>query len=217
MIRKTFYDFQLPNIFKFINKSKIECSFFNNSKINKKNLIYLNKFNYVDNNTPKIIRIIKDDNNNNKIILENFDEEDQKRLNDQNNINKNENTETKIKTNTSSSKLKIFGDVKIETNIINEIPQKKIKHKEVENKNNKNNKENKVLAKDNEFNIFNNNNELEKESITLENSEELTENILNYNQFFSDYCRVYVKAGDGGNGSISVLKGPLFDQGIKCL
>lgn len=44
----------------------------------------------------------------------------------------------------------------------------------------------------------------------LTNKEEVTENLLNYEQFFSDFCRVYMKAGDGGNGMISFIKGPLF-------
>lgn len=42
--------------------------------------------------------------------------------------------------------------------------------------------------------------------------EELTENLIKYEQFFSDYCRVYMKAGDGGNGLISYIKGPMFDD-----
>jgi hypothetical protein len=44
------------------------------------------------------------------------------------------------------------------------------------------------------------------------NKEEINENLINYQQFFSDYTRLYIKAGDGGNGLISFLKGPLFSD-----
>lgn len=45
-------------------------------------------------------------------------------------------------------------------------------------------------------------------------NEETSDNLLTRNNFFSDYCRLYIKAGDGGNGTYSVMKGPLFDQSI---
>jgi GTP-binding protein len=40
----------------------------------------------------------------------------------------------------------------------------------------------------------------------------LSENLIKYDQYFSDYCRVYIKAGDGGNGLISIIKGPMFND-----
>jgi GTP-binding protein len=42
--------------------------------------------------------------------------------------------------------------------------------------------------------------------------EEIVENLITYDQYFSDYCRIYMKAGDGGNGSCSIMKGPLFSD-----
>ena len=42
--------------------------------------------------------------------------------------------------------------------------------------------------------------------------EEVEENLITYSQYFSDSCRLYVKAGDGGNGSLSILKGPMFSD-----
>jgi hypothetical protein len=106
--------------------------------------------------------------------------------------------ETTIKNENKNFKLKIFGDTKIETTPVQ-------KNKSEKEKNN-----------ENEFNIFDDldsksNNGAENELL----SEDVKDNLLNYNSFFSDFCRVYVKAGDGGNGSISVLKGPMFDQGIS--
>lgn len=44
------------------------------------------------------------------------------------------------------------------------------------------------------------------------NTEEVKENLIKYDQYFSDYCRVYIKAGDGGNGLISFIKGPMFND-----
>ena len=46
-----------------------------------------------------------------------------------------------------------------------------------------------------------------------EDKEEVEENIINKDQYYSDYCRLYIKAGDGGNGLFSIIKGHLFDQG----
>jgi hypothetical protein len=42
--------------------------------------------------------------------------------------------------------------------------------------------------------------------------EVIEDNIINKDQYFSDFCRIYVKAGDGGNGLFSIIKGHLFDQ-----
>jgi hypothetical protein len=42
--------------------------------------------------------------------------------------------------------------------------------------------------------------------------EDIEENRLNRELFYSDHCRIYIKAGDGGNGLHSVIKGHLFDQ-----
>lgn len=46
----------------------------------------------------------------------------------------------------------------------------------------------------------------------LDFKEEVNENLISYDQFFSDFCRIYVKGGNGGNGCFSFLKGPMFDQ-----
>jgi hypothetical protein len=51
-----------------------------------------------------------------------------------------------------------------------------------------------------------------EEDNTSQKKEELTENLINYDQYFSDFCRIYVKGGDGGNGSFSLLKGVMYDQ-----
>jgi hypothetical protein len=52
---------------------------------------------------------------------------------------------------------------------------------------------------------------IENKPVTLANNkEEINENLINYQQFFSDYTRLYIKAGDGGNGLLSFIKGPLF-------
>ena len=41
-------------------------------------------------------------------------------------------------------------------------------------------------------------------------TEPTEENLIKREQFYSDYCRVYVKAGDGGKGCFS------FDHGVLC-
>jgi hypothetical protein len=109
------------------------------------------------NSKPKIIKILYDENNNRKISYEEIQD---------NSINKN----SKKLLNTKS-KLKIFGEHKIEKN-----------------------------------NNSKNNYDLE------EQKEIVNENMINYDQYFSDNCRIYIKAGDGGNGSCSIIKGPMFDQ-----
>jgi predicted phage tail protein len=56
----------------------------------------------------------------------------------------------------------------------------------------------------------------ESETTTLEvntdDKEEVEENQLDREIHYSDQCRIYLKAGDGGNGLHSMLKGPLFSQ-----
>lgn len=179
-----------------LNFNYIKKSTFN------KNLI--NTFNFSENikNKPRYIKVIKGENDEKKIIFEDFQkfEQDAEINKEIPIVNKTENFINK------KSKLKFFGgDPKLEIN--------------------KKEKINKSLKEaENNFNIFN---KAKEEKIAQEEKirkfeeskkpEELTENILNYNQFFSDYCRIYVKAGDGGNGSISVLKGHMFDQGKFCL
>jgi hypothetical protein len=51
----------------------------------------------------------------------------------------------------------------------------------------------------------------------VDDKEEIEENRLNRELFYSDQCRIYVKAGDGGNGLHSTLKGHLFDQSTSVL
>jgi hypothetical protein len=57
----------------------------------------------------------------------------------------------------------------------------------------------------------------ESDKITIDDQEpkeEVEENKLNREIHYSDHCRIYVKAGDGGNGIHSMLKGHLFDQSM---
>lgn len=50
-------------------------------------------------------------------------------------------------------------------------------------------------------------------TIEPEKPKEIVEdNVITKDQYYSDYCRLYIKGGDGGNGLFSVLKGHLFDQ-----
>jgi hypothetical protein len=189
MIKKKFVDLNFKIITQFKNKT-----FYVTKKIRIKNIFSINTFSYGENNIPKIIKIIKDENNKNKIIYKNFDENEIEKKEFKAELNE---KELSKKNDINSPKLKIFGHS--------------------QNGKNDNLDSNSYTSKKNDdnFNIFN---EPEKHS-NQENennlsSEEIKENLLNYNSFFSDYCRIYVKAGDGGNGSISVLKGPMFDQGI---
>jgi len=177
---------------KFLNKpvyilKKITCN----------SISSISKFDYLENNIPKIIKIVKDENDQNKIVYENYNESIKVPKDLKKELKEKEST---IVNKNQNLKIKIFGSINIETL----GPQK--------------NKFGKEKYNENDFNIFNESetiNEEETDNQLL--SEDLKENLLNYNSFFSDFCRVYVKAGDGGNGSISVLKGPMFDQGIKNL
>ena len=45
-------------------------------------------------------------------------------------------------------------------------------------------------------------------------TEPTDENLIKYSQFYSDYCRIYVKAGDGGEGCFSFETGALNDNSI---
>ena len=48
---------------------------------------------------------------------------------------------------------------------------------------------------------------------SIHNEKELTiSNQFNSKSYFSDRCRIYLKAGDGGNGKIIFDKGPMMDQ-----
>jgi hypothetical protein len=107
---------------------------------------------------PKIIKILYDENNNRQITYEDIKDDTQNNKNNKKSLN-------------TKSKLKIFGEHKIEKG---------------------NN---------------NNNNDYSEEQ-----REAVNENMINYDQYFSDNCRIYIKAGDGGNGSCSIIKGPMFDQ-----
>lgn len=188
MIRK-FVDLNFSIITKNINKTV-----YISRNINPNKFISINKFSYAENNTPKIIKVIKDENNQNKIIYKNFDESEIGKKDSKAELKE---KDTFINKERKNLKLKIFGDTKIELNAVSES---KFQNAQREEKN---------------FNIFENLESNSREETRDEmHTEEVRENLLNYNSFFSDYCRVYVKAGDGGNGSISVLKGPMFDQGI---
>jgi hypothetical protein len=210
---------------------KIFKNFFNNkdiillSNIKNKylkfnyNIIKVNSINFnfsesrEEKTKTRYIKVIKGENQENKIVYKDFEnyenEQIQKNKIEENNIkdsslssSDNKIQEDSINNKNKKSKLKFFGAPKLEID----------KEKPKINKSLKAEKEN--------LNIFN---KIKEDEIAKEEKkrkfeesklpEEITENLINYNQFFSDYCRVYVKAGDGGNGSISVLKGPLFDQG----
>lgn len=152
------------------------------------NIYSIIKFGFLKSNTPKIIKVIKDEDNGNKIIYKDFDENEL--VND---YFKTKDKEPVIK-NEIVNKLKIFGNSNIVENYSFDDKSEKL-----------NNKKDK-------FNIFDNIDNDRNDESNNDSKEEIRDNLLNYNSFFSDYCRVYVKAGDGGNGSISVLKGPMFDQ-----
>jgi len=162
--------------------------------INFNNIIYINKFRFTRNDSsPKIIKIIKDENNNNKIIYKNFDESEIEKKYSKADFRDKESSD---KNDKNDFKLKIFGSAAIELN-------ESLKSNS-----------NKSQTEKNNFNVFENiENESNEQTRNKTLSEDVSENLLNYASFFSDYCRVYVKAGEGGNGSISVLKGPMFDQG----
>lgn len=83
----------------------------------------------------------------------------------------------------NKKKVKIFGSENLNLEEINNIPQANKSANESQN--------------------------IEKNE---DDKEEIFENIIQNTQFYSDYCRIYVKAGAGGNGCYSVLKGNLFDQ-----
>lgn len=145
---------------------------------------------FSNNNKTKIIKVIKDENNLDKILYCDFDDQVD---------NKDKIVDKQHKT---KNRIKIFGD-SIDFESESEKTRSHIKIK--------NNSANKLDT--NNFNIFNQDSLDSLDKPVSETTEELSENILNYNQFFSDFCRVYIKAGDGGNGSLSVMKGPLYDQG----
>lgn len=190
MMIKRIADLNLKMINKITNKIVYISE---NIKYDK--IYSVNKFSYGENSIPKIIKIIKDENNQNKIIYENFNDSDKGKKD-----LKSESKDKELLNNDEKKnfKLKIFGNTQIES-----TPSSKIKSEKEKNN-----------VK--EFNIFDNTetnfNQEETKGLL---SEDVKDNLLNYNSFFSDYCRVYVKAGDGGNGSISVLKGPMFDQSIS--
>ena len=177
----------------------------NSMKLTSNKINNFNKFSFTNSNKTKFIQIIKDENNKNKIIYRDFDEyNNNENLSIQPEIIIHENNEkNKIK---QPLKLKTFGKINVEYKNINQ--------------DNKSHDKTNPSNENKEFNVFNDSSELEKilrkeeEKLIKEtHTEEIAENLLNYTQFFSDYCRVYLRAGDGGNGSISVLKGPTFDQG----
>ncbi len=113
----------------------------------------------------KIIKVEIDENNNQKIIYQDFDDH--------------------LKNNNSSESKK---------NPIKNIP-KRFKFFGSENEN---------AAQIEEENS--------KKIPSIFVKEEIEENLINYDQYFSDHCRLYIKAGDGGNGSSSIIKGPMFND-----
>jgi GTP-binding protein len=115
----------------------------------------IKKFSTVEKSGAKILKVEIDENNNKKILFEDFDS----------NIPQSKGKSLKP-ANTGPIKLKLFG---------------------TQNDN--------YVEKGNE-----------------NNAEEVEENLIKYDQYFSDFCRLYIKAGDGGNGSISIIKGPMFDD-----
>lgn len=103
---------------------------------------------------PKILKIIKDQNNNPSYVYESIEE-------------------TRIDNNFESS-----------SNIYN----------------------NKIRAFGNVEHIVKN------DKITADGKEVVVDNKLKTKSYFNDKCRVYFKAGDGGNGVIAFDKGPMMDQ-----
>lgn len=185
---KRIVDLNHKIITKYINKTVYITR---NIKFN--NIFSLNKFSFVESKTPKIIKIIKDENNQNKIIYKNFDESEIEQKNSKAEF---KDKQSFVKNDNNNFKLKIFGITKLETNNVSKSNSEKVQREE------------------NDFNVFNDTEtKFTEETRDEKLSEEVHDNLLNYNSFFSDYCRVYVRAGDGGNGSISILKGPMFDQG----
>jgi len=195
MIRKIITEIQLSKLLRNINNSNYQIPMFNIKRLDYKKLYSFKLFNFNQKNTPKIISILKDENNKNKIIYKDYDEYKSEHL--KNNIIADKNDKP-IRRENFKSKLKIFGDAEVLVDKIDDLNN-------IKNRKDNNNK-------DNIINVFDENESKNKEMNNFENTEELNDNILNYNSFYSDYCRIYVKAGEGGNGSISVLKGPMFDQ-----
>jgi hypothetical protein len=136
--------------------------------------------------SSQIIKVVIDENGNRKIIYEDFNTH----------ITNKQKTESQyVKVNKSASKvskIKFFGSENQSAQVITDTSAEK-------------SIENPLLDDDEEPS--------DPKAMRINpitNKEEVTDNLLNYEQYFSDYCRVYMKAGDGGNGMISFIKGPLF-------
>ena len=141
MIKRVFFESEIKNTFKSIkfNQSSFYSTIFKFKNIDNRKTIYLNKFNFITNNPPKIIRIIKDENNKNKIEFKDFDDFEKEKKITENNPNKIKNPIS------NKSKLKLFGEVKIETNIITN-----------DNSKNKPNKKENDDENTEKFNVFDN-------------------------------------------------------------
>lgn len=116
-------------------------------------------------------------------------------------INKNEN-ENKNNTNKEHYKFENLFD-KQETAINDKYSNLNISN---------NNSNIKIFGKTNITTIFNKNNLTNNLENNLSNTEKVIENKYNSNSYFSDKCRIYIKAGDGGNGKFLFDKGPMLDQ-----
>lgn len=112
----------------------------------------------------KIIKVEIDENNNRKIIFEDYDEH----------LKNNPSESEKKQKKSLPKKFKFFG---------------------IEN-------ENAALIEE----------EISNKISSIFEKEKIEENLIDYKQYFSDKCRIYIKAGDGGNGNSSVIKGPMFDD-----
>jgi len=151
------------------------------------------------NSKPKMIRVSYDSNYNKKITYEEYDPT-KKELKSKSTetLEKNvENTYFKDKNNLSN----FYGSFELEDSTKKKKKARSIKPEEINNS-----KE--TLSKG----IHNKNTDLKDKNDNEEDFTEMKENLINYNQFFSDSCRIYVKGGDGGKGLFSLNKGTMYDN-----
>jgi len=171
---------------------------FNNNGNNINNFIISGHYHFCEKilqtNKPKMIKITYDSENNKKITYEDYQPIHIKTKPQQINnvIDDKEETIQNKSYNSPSVRNKIFfGKFEIEK-------EDQVKHKIPEEIN---------YSKQN-------NDEINDEINENENSDfdGTSENLIKYDQFFSDHCRIYVKGGDGGKGLFSFNKGTMYDD-----